>query len=114
MPQRSASRLDYLKSWPLYPLPHHAISRLTFQLTRIQTPWFKNLLIRWFAGHYQVDWSEALHGHPEDYLHFNDFFTRALHEGARPVEGDAATVICPADGHISQAGDIDAGAVFQA
>ncbi len=112
--QQSASGLDYLKSLPLYPLPHHAISRLTFRLTRIETPWFKNLFIRAFAAHFRVDWGEALYQRPEDYAHFNAFFTRALRNGVRPLAGDAATVVCPADGHISQIGTIDEDAVFQA
>ena len=113
-PQRGANLTDYLKSLPLYPLPHHAISRLTFWLTRIETPWFKNLFIRTFAAHFGVDWSEALYRRPEDYVHFNAFFTRPLRDGARVIAGDAATVVCPADGHISQIGVIDDDAVFQA
>ncbi len=112
--RRSADWLDYLKSWPLYPLPQHAISRLTYGLTRIEAPWFKNAFIRWFAQHYRVNWSEALYPHPEDYLHFNDFFTRPLRDGARPLQGEEDTVISPADGHISQIGRIDGDAVFQA
>lgn len=111
---QAASWLDYLKSLPLYPLPHHAISRLIYRVTRIETVWFKDLFIRWFAQQYQVNWSEALHQHPEDYRHFNEFFTRPLREGARPIEGDSTTVISPADGHISQIGRIDEDAVFQA
>ena len=112
--QQGAGWLDYTKSLPLYPLPHHAISRLTYRLTRIQTPWFKNLFIRWFAWQFEVDWNEALYQRPQDYPHFNAFFTRPLREGARPIAGDAATVICPADGHISQIGAISEDAVFQA
>ena len=112
--QQGATWPDQLKSWPLYPLPQHAISRLTYQLTRIQTTWFKNAFIRWFAQHYQVDWSEALHQRPEDYRDFNAFFTRPLRDGARPVEGDENTVISPADGHISQIGSIDQDAILQA
>lgn len=111
---QGATWLDYLKSWPLYPLPQHAISRLTYQLTRIQTAWFKNAFIRRFAQHYQVNWSEALYPRPEDYRHFNEFFARPLRDGARPLEGDGNTVISPADGHISEIGTIDRDAVFQA
>ena len=111
---QGATWLDYLKSWPLYPLPQHAISRLTYQLTRIQTAWFKNAFIRRFAQHYQVNWSEALYPRPEDYRHFNEFFTRPLRDGARPIEGDGNTVISPADGHISEIGTNDGDAVFQA
>jgi len=111
---QGASWLDYLKSWLLYPLPQHAISRLTYRLTRIQTAWFKDAFIRRFAQHYQVNWSEARYQRPEDYRHFNEFFTRPLQNGARPIEGDGKTVISPADGHISQIGNIDRDAVFQA
>jgi len=111
---RAASWGDYAKSWPLYPLPHHTVSRLTYRLTRVETAWFKNLFIRWFADHYQVNWSEARLPRAEDYRHFNEFFTRPLRDGARPIEGDETTVVCPADGHISQLGDIHRDAVFQA
>ena len=111
---RTTSWQDYLKSLPLYLLPHHAVSRLTLRLTRIRTPWFKNAFIRWFAGHYRVNWDEALHQQPEDFAHFNAFFTRELAPGMRPVEGDEHTVVSPADGHISQLGPIDADTVFQA
>ena len=112
--QASASSSDYLKSLPLYPLPHHAISRLTYRLTRVEAAWFKNAFIKWFADTYKVDWSESLHQRPEDFIHFNAFFTRELRAGARPIEGDDATVVSPADGHISQIGHIDKDAVFQA
>ncbi len=105
---------DHLKSWALYPLPQHAVSRLTYKLTRVETPWFKNAFIRWFADTYEVDWDEARYPRPEDYPDFNAFFTRELKPGARPVAGGDDTVISPADGHISQIGRIDRDAVFQA
>lgn len=111
---RTATWQDYLKSLPLYLLPHHAISRLTLRLTRIRVRWFKNAFIHWFAGHYQVNWNEALHQQPEDFEHFNAFFTRELAPGMRPVESDDHTVVSPADGHISQIGAIDEDTVFQA
>jgi phosphatidylserine decarboxylase len=112
--QQAAGWLDHLKSWALYPLPQHAISRLTYKLTRIETPWFKNAFIRWFADTYQVDWSEARYQRPEDFATFNAFFTRELRAGARPLAGDESTIVSPADGHISQVGRIDRDAVFQA
>ena len=112
--QTAAGWLDHLKSWSLYPLPQHAISRLVFWLTRIETPWFKNAFIRWFADTYKVDWQEARFHRPEDFVSFNAFFTRELQAGARPVAGDEHTVVCPADGHVSQIGRIDHDAIFQA
>ena len=113
-PQQAAGWSDYLKSWLLYPLPQHAISRLTFRLTRIETPWFKNAFIRWFADTYKVNWSEAHYQRAEDYPNFNAFFTRELRAGVRPIEGGGDTVVSPADGRISQIGGIDRDTVFQA
>jgi phosphatidylserine decarboxylase len=112
--QQAAGWSDYLKSWLLYPLPQHAISRLTFKLTRIDTPWFKNAFIRWFADTYKVNWSEAHYQRAEDYPNFNAFFTRELRTGVRPIEGGGDTVVSPADGRISQIGSIDRDTVFQA
>jgi len=111
---RTACWQDYLKSLPLYLLPHHAISRLTLGLTRIRIRGFKNAFIRWFAGQYGINWDDALHQHAEDFEHFNAFFTRELAPGKRPLEGDESTLASPADGHISQIGDIDDDTVFQA
>ncbi len=115
MNARTGSSLsDYLKSFPLYPLPHHAISRLILVLTRIKIIWFKNLIIRWFAKQYGIKWSEARQQRPEDFEHFNAFFTRELREGMRPIEGDERSVVSPADGTISQIGRIENDSLIQA
>jgi phosphatidylserine decarboxylase len=105
---------DLLKSLPLYPLPHHLLSRLMFAITRYRGAWFKNRFIRWFCRHFRVNLEEAAERDPADFEHFNAFFTRALTPGARPIEGDADTIVSPADGHLSQCGVIKDGALFQA
>lgn len=115
MNRRTDARLlDYLKSLPLYPLPHHTISRLTLALTRLKIPWFKNMLIRWFADQYRINWNEARLQRPQDFESFNAFFTRSLREGMRPLEGNDDSVICPVDGTISQIGRIDGHTLLQA
>ena len=48
------------------------------------------------------------------FAHFNDFFTRALKDGARPLDSTPGAVLCPADGAVSQLGKIEQGRVFQA
>ena len=58
--------------------------------------------------------SEAQEENPEAYPTFNDFFTRPLKDGMRPLPEDASKVVCPADGAVSQIGDIKYGRVFQA
>jgi len=74
---------DYLKSWTLYPLPHHLVSRLIFKLTRLHRG--SRHAIVWFIKIFNVDMSEASGENPLNYETFNAFFTRALKPGARPV-----------------------------
>jgi phosphatidylserine decarboxylase len=64
------------------------------------------------VGKYQVNMDEAAQPDITQYASFNDFFTRALKPGARPL-ADAAFV-CPVDGAISQLGHIDGDQIFQA
>lgn len=97
-----------------YVLPHHTLSRLIGCLAQCQAPWFKNRLIAWFIKRYQVNMSEAHFEHPSAYLHFNDFFTRALKTDARPLDTTPNAVLSPADGAISQLGAIEHGRIFQA
>lgn len=94
-------------------LPHHAVSRLAGLFAGSETRWLKDLLIRRFIDSYDVDMREA--ARPiEVYASFNDFFTRELKPGARPLADSAVHVLSPADGAISQIGTIEAGRIFQA
>lgn len=95
-------------------LPHHLISRVVHYFVECDIPWFKNALIRWIIKHYNVDMSEAQVEHPESFRHFNDFFTRSLKEGTRPLPEQPDTIVSPSDGAISQIGDIEYGRIFQA
>jgi phosphatidylserine decarboxylase len=69
-------------------------------------------LIRWFVGRYGVDMAEAAEPDIARYATFNDFFTRALAPGVRPLA--QAEFVCPVDGAISQFGPIDGDAILQA
>lgn len=94
-------------------VPQHLLSRCTGFLARLRHPqWLKNWLIRQFIGHFGVDMSEAAEPDYTQYGCFNDFFTRPLRDGARPLA--AADILCPADGAISQSGEIANGLLFQA
>ncbi|MBP7624965.1 MAG: phosphatidylserine decarboxylase [Xanthomonadales bacterium] len=97
-----------------YLLPHRLLSSIALRIARIESPWFKNAMIRFIANKFGVDWSEAASSDLGDYKHFNAFFTRALKPGARVVAGDAQTIVMPADGRISQCGPIRYGRLFQA
>ena len=97
-----------------YLLPHHLLSRLIGCAAECRAGWFKNRLIGWFAKQYQVNMSEAQVEDLNAFAHFNDFFTRALKEGARPLDNTPNAILCPADGAVSQLGKIEQGRVFQA
>lgn len=95
-------------------LPHHLLSRLAGGLANCSWNWVKNPFINWFVKRYQVDMSQAVEPDPTAYTCFNDFFTRALLPDARPLDPDQRSIVCPADGAISQLGSIEHGRVIQA
>ena len=93
--------------------PHHLLSRLVGFFAELKRPlWLKNWLINRFIERYGVDMSEAIAPHAEAYIHFNDFFTRAIRPGARPLA--PADILSPADGVISQLGAIHGSTIYQA
>ncbi len=112
-PAPSSRIMDYIKSWPLYLLPHHGLSRCIFFLTRIESS-LKNPFVRWFIRTFKVDMSEALEPDITRYKSFNAFFTRALKPDARPINEAANILISPVDGAISQIGAISNGRIIQA
>ena len=97
-----------------YPLPHHPLSRLMGRLTHCRNPAFKNFFIRRITDAYQVNLDEALEPDINAYGCFNEFFTRPLKPDARPLTQAADAIACPADGFVSQVGDILEGQILQA
>jgi phosphatidylserine decarboxylase len=57
---------------------------------------------------------DAVEPDPLRYGSFNEFFTRALKDSARPVARAANAIACPVDGCVSEAGTIDGGRLLQA
>jgi phosphatidylserine decarboxylase len=93
--------------------PQHALSKLAGRFADSTMPAVRNPLIRRFAEAYDVDMGEA--ERPlGSYESFNDFFTRALKRGARPLADPTRFVLSPADGAVSQIGPIADGRVVQA
>lgn len=99
---------------PQYALPHHALSGLMSKLTHCQNKTWKNLFINSIVSLYGVNMNEAKFQNPDHYASFNDFFTRELKDGVRPLATAADAIACPADGEVSQAGTIADGRIFQA
>ena len=103
---------DRLAVLPQYLLPKQALTVLMGRLAGARGGALTTAVIRWFIGRYGVDMAEAEQSDPAAYERFNDFFTRALKPGARPLA--AARWLCPVDGAISQFGAIDGDRIVQA
>ncbi len=113
MSQKSASFSDRIKSYPLYFLPHHAISRVVYKLTRLETQ-VAQPVIHWFIKQFDVDMSDAKTPDIKQFKSFNAFFTRSLKCDVRPIATKEGDVASPVDGRVSQAGNITTGRIFQA
>lgn len=94
-----------------YLLPKHWLSRWIGLIAESKVSWLKNCLIRGFANFYDVDWTDAARQSPEAFQSFNDFFTRELKAGARPLSG---RLCAPADGVVSALGSIEDHQLLQA
>lgn len=97
-----------------YLLPHRLLSRGAYALARSRWPLLKDTLIDLVVKRFGVDLDEAADPDPRNYPHFNAFFTRALKDGARCAPEDPRRLAHPADGKVSQAGQIRDGRIFQA
>ena len=95
-----------------YLLPKKLMTQLAGALARMEGGAVTHALIRKFVAHYKVNMAEAADPRIESYKTFNDFFTRPLKEGARPIS--EAPFICPVDAAISQFGPIEHDQLFQA
>ena len=93
-------------------LPKQAMTRLAGRIASARGGAWTQAIVRRFVARYGVDMSEAAEPRIEAYASFNDFFTRALRDGARPLA--QADWVCPVDGAISQFGRIERDRVFQA
>ena len=106
--------MDCIKVWPQYLIPQHSLSKLMYWLTRIQFKPWKNLLIKQVVNHYNVELNQAERESAEEYVSFNDFFTRHLKQSARTWNLNKSSILSPVDGAISQIGKLDANDIIQA
>jgi len=95
-----------------YLLPKQALTALVGSFATARAGGLTTRVIRWFVGRYGVNMSEAANPDIAGYASFNEFFTRPLLAGARPLA--QADFICPVDGAISQFGAIERDRIFQA
>ncbi|BAJ00448.1 archaetidylserine decarboxylase [Shewanella violacea] len=106
--------MDKVKIALQYMMPKHLVSRLVGKLAAAELGSVTTAAIKWFIKQYKIDMSEAAQSEPEAYKTFNDFFTRSLKSGVRPLSKDQDYIVHPVDGAISQCGPINDGQIFQA
>jgi len=97
---------------PQYILPKQALTVFAGKIAGAQAGHLTTRLIRWFVARYEVNMAEAANSDIASYQSFNEFFSRPLRDGARPLA--KADFICPVDGVISQFGAIERDQIFQA
>jgi phosphatidylserine decarboxylase len=103
---------DRRKVLPQYLLPKRGLTAFAGRVASRERGATTTRLVRWFIRKYGVDMSEAANPDAAAYASFNDFFTRALRPGARPLA--QAALVCPVDGTISQLGAIEHDQIVQA
>ena len=103
---------DRLRVLPQYLLPKQALTAFAGVVARAKAGSVTTRLIRWFVAKYGVNMSEAANPDITSYQSFNEFFTRPLQQGARPIAD--ADFVSPVDGAISQCGVVQGDQIFQA
>lgn len=91
-------------------MPKQALTRFAEFVANSRAPWTRGI-IPWFIRKYGVDMSEAARPDPADYACFNDFFTRALREGARPLAD--SPFVSPVDGTLIDCAKLDGDTLLQ-
>ncbi len=107
MLQRAFVLLQYL-------LPRHRLTAAVHRIARVRLAFVKNTLIRMFVRIYDVDVAEIDREIPRDFRDLNDFFTRELAAGARPIDERSDSFVSPVDGTVSAAGRLVDDAMLQA
>lgn len=106
--------MDKFKITLQYIMPKHLISRLVGLLAAARLGALTHALINLFIKSYGINMAEAKYEKATDYKSFNEFFTRPLKDGLRPVVQDSNIIAHPVDGAISQLGKIDGDKLIQA
>ena len=95
-------------------LPRHWLTAAMYRIAHLRITAVKDVLIRGFIRLYKVDVEEVHGDAPGDFQSLNDFFTRELHAGARPIDGEPDAIVSPVDGILSVASTLESHSILQA
>jgi len=105
--------IDKLFALLQFILPQHLLSRAVYWLARRRAGAVLQFVIRRFIAIYKVDMQQAAEPDIRHYATFNQFFTRALKAGARPL-ATSNEIASPVDGRVCQLGAISDSGQFNA
>ena len=98
-------KLDSVKVNLQYFLPKLVLTRCAGLFASAKLGKVTTAAVKMFIKAYNINMSEAM-GNAEDFATFNDFFSRPLKSGVRPIDRKKDSIVFPADGKISNFGDI--------
>lgn len=105
---------QYMKVAFQYLVPQRALTRLAGWFAEKQWGVVTHIAIKAFCAKYRINLQEAEKHEAKQYASFNEFFIRRLKNNARPIDHHPSAVCFPADGAISELGEITNGQLFQA
>lgn len=105
---------DWIKIKSQYVLPKHLLSRSLGLVAERELGAVTQFLIKRFIIAFNINMQEAAEESPSAYKTFNDFFTRPLKDGIRPIDDNEKGLCHPVDGTVSQFGEIHGDRIFQA
>ena len=105
------SALTFATAQILRVLPRARLSRAAGRLADFSWPApLGRAVVGLYSRAYDVSVEEC--EQRDGWASFDDFFTRGLRAGARPIEQDPRVIVSPADGRLESMGTIDAGRTF--
>jgi len=97
-----------------YWVPKKWISRCVGWLAGCRCRHLSRFLIRWYARYFNVSLEDAVSSDLSSYASLNDFFTRALKPGVRPIDSDPNAFCSPCDATLGQIGRLSGATLVQA
>ena len=95
-------------------VPFKGLTVLAGYFSNLESPFIKGLLIKLFCYFYKPDLTESVESDTNKYNTFNQFFTRKLKSGSRPINPDVNIITSPVDGTVVQLGNIVKETLIQA
>jgi phosphatidylserine decarboxylase len=91
----------------------NALQKMVLKVSLLKIGFLKNILIRMFIKHYEIEMNDYPRKSSHQYKHFNDFFTREILPDKRPIDRSENSLIAPSDGKIVEFGKIEEGRLIQ-